>query len=295
MNRKTVVICSRRRERPEYLSADYQLNWRKLQQVGLNAYEARSYMVLMGHARFKALELAGRAHVPRQKIYEVLDSLVEKGFAQVVQDKTKLFSAVDPSLAIPGFVARRSKELQYRQMEQERLAYLLIQDLREAFQEGQSGEGSLDFLSLVNDPAQASVHYRRMLETAAGQHVEFCRYPLDADPLNDQFVKDAAQRGIACRLLVETAMLDDAYAERLQDYRNHGVTVRFFDRLPLKLALFDNNCGLLGLLDPVRSTPTWRAVIFEHEGFGEAMSKLFESYWRQSRDEPCSVAGNVVR
>src|SRR5579875_2688584 len=107
------------------LSADYQLNWRKLQQVGLNAYEARSYVVLMGHARFKALELAGRAHVPRQKIYEVLDSLVEKGFAQVVQDKTKLFSAVDPSLAIPGFVARRGKELQYQQVEQERLAYLL--------------------------------------------------------------------------------------------------------------------------------------------------------------------------
>ncbi len=80
----------------ELNSADYPLHWRQLQQVGLNAYEARSYLVLMGHPRFKALELAARAHVPRQKIYEVLDSLVEKGFAQVVQEKTKLFSAVDP-------------------------------------------------------------------------------------------------------------------------------------------------------------------------------------------------------
>ncbi len=58
-----------------------------------------------GIPRFKALELAARAHVPRQKIYEVLDSLVEKGFAQVVQEKTKLFSAVEPSLAIPGYLA----------------------------------------------------------------------------------------------------------------------------------------------------------------------------------------------
>ena len=33
----------------------------------------------------------------RQKIYEVLDSLIEKGFAQVVQEKTKLFSAVEPT------------------------------------------------------------------------------------------------------------------------------------------------------------------------------------------------------
>src|SRR5258708_7490781 len=86
----------------EVTPVDYQLNWRKLQQVGLNAYEARSYLVLLGHPRFKALELAARAHVPRQKIYEVLDSLVEKGFAQVVQERTKLFSSVDPSLAIPA-------------------------------------------------------------------------------------------------------------------------------------------------------------------------------------------------
>jgi len=267
------------------LSADYQLNWRKLQQVGLNAYEARSYVVLMGHARFKALELAGRAHVPRQKIYEVLDSLVEKGFAQVVQDKTKLFSAVDPSLAIPGFVARRSKELQYQQVEQERLAYLLIQDLRESFQEGQSGEGTLDFLSLVNDPTQTSVHYRRMLEAASREHVEFCRYPFDADPLNDRFIKDAAARGIACRLLVEAMPLDDNYRQRLQDYRDHGIAVHFSERLPLKLALFDNNRGLLALLDPVRSTAAWKSVIFEHEGLAEAMSNLFESYWRQSSAE----------
>ena len=59
---------------------EYQRIWKSLQQLGLNGYEARSYLVLLGHPRFKALELAPRAHVPRQKIYEVLDSLVEKGF-----------------------------------------------------------------------------------------------------------------------------------------------------------------------------------------------------------------------
>ena len=116
------------------LAADYQLNWRKLQQVGLNAYEARSYLVLMGHSKFKALELAARAHVPRQKIYEVLDSLVEKGFAQVVQEKTKLFSAVDPSFAIPGYLARRGKALQNELTELARLASGLIEVLLNAYQ-----------------------------------------------------------------------------------------------------------------------------------------------------------------
>ena len=34
---------------------DFQRFWRRLQQIGLNAYEARSYLVLVGHPRFKAL------------------------------------------------------------------------------------------------------------------------------------------------------------------------------------------------------------------------------------------------
>ena len=91
---------------------EYQQFWMGLQQLGLNAYEARTYLVLLGHARFKALELAPRARVPRQKIYEVLDSLVERGFARVVQDRTKLFSAVEPNLAIPSWLARKR---QYRE------------------------------------------------------------------------------------------------------------------------------------------------------------------------------------
>ena len=81
----------------ELAELDFRRFWQRLQSMGLNAYEARSYLVLVGHPRFKALELAARAHVPRQKIYEVLDSLVEKGFAQVIQEKTKLFLAVPPS------------------------------------------------------------------------------------------------------------------------------------------------------------------------------------------------------
>src|SRR5579864_9220212 len=133
---------------------DFQRFWRRLQQLGLNAYEARSYLVLVGHPRFKALELAARAHVPRQKIYEVLDSLVEKGFAQVVQEKTKLFSAVEPSLAIPSFLSKRSQVLQQELTDQSRMAGGLIEDLAASYSEGQGERGTLDYLRIVSDPNQ---------------------------------------------------------------------------------------------------------------------------------------------
>jgi sugar-specific transcriptional regulator TrmB len=268
---------------PPHFSTDFQVNWRKLQQIGLNAYEARSYLVLIGHPRFKALELAARSHVPRQKIYEVLDSLVEKGFAQVIQEKTKLFSAVDPSLAVPGYLARRNRALQSELTEQARIANGLIEDLRRGYEEGQGGRGALDFLSLVNDPTQTAFHYRRMLVQARAQYAEFSRPPFAVDPLDEQLVRDAISRGVHCRLLIEDGPMDDTHRERLNDYDAAGIEIRFHEKLPLKLALFDNKSGLVALLDPVLTKPSWTSVIFEHDGFAEAMAGLFENYWGKGR------------
>lgn len=263
----------------ELSSADYPLHWRELQQVGLNAYEARSYLVLMGHPRFKALELAARAHVPRQKIYEVLDSLVEKGFAQVVQEKTKLFSAVDPALSIPGFLARRSRMMQHELTEQSRLASGLIDDLQQAYKQGQNGKGALDFLSLVSDPTQTGIHYRRLLKAVASTYDEFVQPPFAVNALDERLLESAAGRGVHCRLLIDSALTDRDQRTRLAGQGDFGVEVRFLDNLPLKLALFDVNSGLIALPDPVQTKPSWTSVVFEHKGFAEAMSGLFENYW----------------
>jgi sugar-specific transcriptional regulator TrmB len=173
----------------EIPGAEFQRFWRRLQQLGLNAYESRSYLVLLGHSKFKALELAARAHVPRQKIYEVLDSLVEKGFAQVVQEKTKLFSAVEPTLAIPSYLARRRQAFEQELTDQSRHANGLMDDLKSMYSEGQGGRGTLDFLRIVTEPAQTAAEYRRMLSEVQREYVEFSRPPYAVDPLDEKLVR----------------------------------------------------------------------------------------------------------
>jgi len=266
--------------------AEYQRFWKRLQQIGLNAYEARSYLVLVGHPRFKALELAARSHVPRQKIYEVLDSLVEKGFAQVVQEKTKLFSAVEPSLAIPSYFARRAQAMQTELSEQSRQATDLIEDLNTSYSEGQGGRGTLDFLRIVSEPLQTATEYRRMMLDAQHDYLEFSRPPYAIDPVDDQMVRDSLHRGVRCRLIVEMGTLDDVHRRRLIEFIEAGVEVHQVPSLPLKLALFDGRKGLLALLDPVITRPSWTAVVFDHSGFGEAMKGLFEQYWQTSTAMP---------
>jgi sugar-specific transcriptional regulator TrmB len=277
------------REQPSDL--EFRRFWQRLQALGLNAYEARSYLVLVGHPRFKALELAARSHVPRQKIYEVLDSLVEKGFARVIQDRTKLFSAVPPAEALPAYLARRTHALEAELAEQGRAASGLLDDLTSAYAEGQEGGGTLDFLRLVNDPGQTAGQFRGMLAAARAEYLEFSRPPYAVDPLDAEQVLQARSRGVQCRMIVESGTLDAAHQRFLADYENAGVQIRQIEKVPMKMAVMDGRCGLLALVDPVTTKPSWTAVVFEHEGMAEAMKSLFEDYWRRATSSAKPGAG----
>lgn len=267
------------RELPE---VEFRRFWQRLQAMGLNAYEARSYLVLVGHSRFKALELAGRAHVPRQKIYEVLDSLVEKGFARVIQDKTKLFSAVPPNQAILSYLQRRHQDLEQQFNDQATTAKSMVDELMAAYSEGQGGRGTLDYLRIVGDPVQIAAQFRRMLSEATQEYLEFSRPPYAVDPLDAEFVIKARERDVKCRIIVEKGTLDENHRRFLDDYRAAGVEVREAERVPMKMAVLDGRQGLIALLDPVLTKPTWTSVIFDHAGMAEAMQGLFEDHWRRA-------------
>jgi HTH-type transcriptional regulator, sugar sensing transcriptional regulator len=261
---------------------DFRKFWQRLQAIGLNAYEARSYLVLVGHPRFKALELASRAHVPRQKIYEVLDSLVEKGFAQVVQERTKLFSAIPPDQAVPSYLARRSTALQLELADQTRTANGMVEELMASYAVGQGGRGTLDYLRIVSDPLQAAAQFRKLLWEARREYLEFSRPPYAADPLDAAQVIDACRRGVHCRVLVEQGTLDAAHQSFLDDYARAGIEIRQIEKVPMKMAVMDERHGLLALVDPVITKPAWTSLVFHHEGMAEAMRNLFEDYWRRS-------------
>lgn len=256
--------------------------WRRLQELGLNGYEARTYMVLHGRARSKALDVATRAEVPRQKIYEVLDSLAEKGFVQLIQEKTKLFSAIEPGLAVPAYVEMRQKQLEAELAERGRAAVALVEELNSSHSEGLSGRGTLDYLRIIADPDQTAAQYRRLISNAEFEYLEFSRPPYAVDPLEEKLVRDARQRGVACRLLLEPHNLDPADLARLAEYEQVGVEVRQSATLPMKLALFDGKRGMIALLDPSFARPTWTAILFEHPGMAEAMKGLFEDYWKRA-------------
>ncbi len=51
-----------------------------LRELGLNAYEIDAYFALLESGQLTAMEISREAKVPYSKIYEVLNSLKEKGW-----------------------------------------------------------------------------------------------------------------------------------------------------------------------------------------------------------------------
>ncbi len=92
----------------------------------------------------------------------------------------------------------------------------------------------------------------------------------------------ARERNVNCRVIVEQGTLDETHQRFLDEYRAAGVEVRAINKVPMKMAVFDGRQGLIALLDPVITKPSWTSVIFDHAGMAEAMRGLFEDYWRRS-------------
>jgi sugar-specific transcriptional regulator TrmB len=264
---------------------DFEVHARRLQDIGLNAYESRAYLVLIGHPHFKALEVAGRANIPRQKIYEVLDSLIEKGFVQVVQGKAKQFSAVEPQLALGGYLTRRKDAFERQWQERKRLSELLRDDLATVFADGNQGRGPLDYLRIVNDNAQIAEEYRRLLVQSSKEYLEFAKPPFAVDPVGEPMVEELASKGVKTRLLFDSRVLDTkGEREKLARLAAAGADVKLADGLPMKLALFDERRGMISLDDPVVSHPQITALVFDHESLASAMKSLFSEFWKRGKD-----------
>ena len=203
-----------------------------------------------------------------------------------------MFSAVEPNLAIPGYLARKRQILEFALRDQARDANSLMQDLDCLYSRGKGGRGTLDFLRIVAEPTQIATEYRRMLDEVKTEYLEFSRPPYAVDPLQDPveptLVHQARANGISCRLIIESGNpeLTVPHRQRLAEYRSAGVRIRQSESLPLKMALFDSTNGMIALLDPVVGKPSWTSVVFDHAGLGEAMKHLFEDRWARATEFP---------
>lgn len=67
-----------------------------LRLMGLTDYETRAYVALTSLISANAAEISLASHVPRSKVYDVLRSLVKKGFIEMNRGKPLKFTVIPP-------------------------------------------------------------------------------------------------------------------------------------------------------------------------------------------------------
>src|SRR5918998_544079 len=85
---------------------------RHLGQLGLTSYEAKAYLALIRRDSFTAAQVARQAGLPRQRIYDVLGSLVQKGLASTRPGSVVKYAATAPDLAVERLIEAHRQDLQ---------------------------------------------------------------------------------------------------------------------------------------------------------------------------------------
>jgi sugar-specific transcriptional regulator TrmB len=101
--------------------------------MGLSEYEATTYVGLVGQGVSTAKETAAAADIPQSRVYDILDSLENKGFVKVQPGRPKKYGPVDPERALEQYRAYK------RRQQEQRLETL--RDLGEQFIHSVSNDG----------------------------------------------------------------------------------------------------------------------------------------------------------
>ncbi len=125
------------------LATDATLNLQRLTEVGFSKYESLAYLALLGRDESSAVEVADRAGIPRQRVYDVLDSLREKEVVVSREGRPCRYTARPPAPALRAVLVARKRQQAAENARLERLISELVPDLEQATGTGSDGSASL--------------------------------------------------------------------------------------------------------------------------------------------------------
>ena len=254
--------------------------------LGLNRYEAAVYAALLERGDYAPSSLAQRAGIPRQRIYDILNSLEEKGFCAVKSTRPRLYGAVDPAIALAHHLSTKDRELHEQLAGIEGRIRQAVTTLSPIFEAGQKESDPFQYLEVLrtsNRIAQRSLELAMAAESSACSFVKL-PFVLNYEQ-NIQFIAEPLSRGLTYRSIYEEAALAQPEVAALaMSCRTLGQQIRTCPHLPVKMHSFDGKKALLSLQDPVGGKPAFTALITHHAGMVEALDVAFEALWGTAKE-----------
>src|SRR5579884_910008 len=149
-----------------------------LGELGLTGYEARAYLALVGRETGTASEVARVAGLPRQRVYDVLAALLEKGLVTARPGRVVKYAAVAPQEAV-----ERLLEAQQRRLERlEESGAGIVNALRPLFHSGRQNSDPLDYIEVLREPGAIAARFNQLQSQVKREILVFNRPPYATVP-----------------------------------------------------------------------------------------------------------------
>ncbi len=249
----------------------------RLTRLGLTSYEARAYSALVRRDSFTAAQVAREAGLPRQRIYDVLGNLVQRGLASARPGHQVKYAAVAPELAIARLIAIQREEL----AERERDAAEIVEVLTPDYEAGQAHTDPLEYIEVLHDRGAINERFAELQSQVKREILVFTKPPYAKPPQENVEGLEVTLTHDA-RSVYEASIFDDpATTEGVRRFIEAGEEARFVDRLPLKLVIIDETIVMFGMEDPVANSEALTIVVVEHPSLAQVLKIAFDTVWEQ--------------
>jgi sugar-specific transcriptional regulator TrmB len=249
----------------------------RLVELGLTTYEAKAYLALVRRDSSAAADVARLARIPRQRVYDVLSTLVHKGLAAQRPGPTARYSAVDPELAIERLLRERRDEL----VRLEESSRVMIETLRPAFAAGRKERNPLEYIEVLRDRAAINERFAALQASIEREILVFTRPPYATPPQENVEGLEVSRTHVARSVYEFSALDDPAFAEGVRRFFDAGEEARFVEHLPVKLVIIDEAIVMFGMDDPVAGSAELTLAVVEHHALARLLKIAFEAVWEQ--------------
>jgi len=248
---------------------------RTLSDLGLTNYEARVYLALTRRESSTAAEAARVAGIPRQRIYDVLSTLVSKGLAATRPGQVTKYVATPPADAVERLVSDHRQRLE--QLERE--SRVLAEALAPAFAAGQEHQDPLEYIEVLRDRRAINQRFGELQAGIETEILVFTKPPYATPPEENVEGLEVTQSHDVFSVYELSIFDDPENVAGVQRFVDAGEQARFVEELPLKLVIIDERIVLFGMEDPVAAGPALTMLVVEHPALAKVLKIAFMHVW----------------
>ncbi len=249
---------------------------RTLSDLGLTNYEARVYLALTRRGTSTAAETQRVAGIPRQRIYDVLSSLVTRGLAAARPGQVTKYVAMPPAGAIERLVSDHRQRLERL----ERESRVLAESLAPAFDEARAHTDPLDYIEVLRDRRAINQRFGELQAAIEREILVFTKPPYATPPEENVEGLEVTQTHEVYSVYELSIFDDPENVEGVRRFLEAGEQARFVESLPLKLVIIDERIVLFGMEDPVAAGPALTMLVVEHPSLASVLKIAFMDVWK---------------